>query len=327
MEERRDSRHNDSHRRYRESSRRRYHSERTPDGDMSAGRRRHRSRSPRDARQSKRRHSDRSIDSSRSLSPRYRQSHSEDHRRPSRPLRSPSYSPPRRRRHGNEDEPRPSHRKERHRSRSPPRKHSQSPQKPISSIRSHAPLPSQQAAFNKNPHNDQDNSAIIRPEPEAEKQKPNYAPSGLLAAETNTVANTSIVLKYNEPPEARLPPASAPWRLYIFKGSDLLETLPLHTRTCWLFGRERAVVDFPTEHPSCSKQHAVVQFRYVEKKNEWGEKRGGVKPYVLDLESANGTVVNGGRVPERRFVEVRSGDVLGFGESTREYVIMLPPKE
>lgn len=30
----------------------------------------------------------------------------------------------------------------------------------------------------------------------------------------------------------------------------------------YLFGRERRVVDVPTDHPSCSKQHAVLQFRW-----------------------------------------------------------------
>lgn len=163
--------------------------------------------------------------------------------------------------------------------------------------------------------------------PEAEKQKPNFAPTGKLAAETNTVANTTIVLKYNEPPEARLPPPSSPWRLFVFKGSGLLETLPLSERSCWLFGRERAVVDFPTEHPSCSKQHAVLQFRYTEKKNEWGEKKGLVKPYLIDLESANGTKLNGEKLPQSRYVGLVSGDVINFGDSSREYVVMLPPKE
>ena len=76
-------------------------------------------------------------------------------------------------------------------------------------------------------------------------------------------------------------------------------------------------MDFPTEHPSCSKQHAVLQFRYTEKKNEWGERKGGVKPFVIDLESANGTMVNGEKVPQRRYVEVRSEDVITLGESTR----------
>lgn len=168
---------------------------------------------------------------------------------------------------------------------------------------------------------------MAKPPPEAEKQKPNYAPTGKLAAETNTVTNTSIVLKYNEPPEARLPPASSQWRLYVFKEKEVLDTLPLFERSCWLFGRERAVVDFPIEHPSCSKQHAVLQFRYTEKKNEWGERKGGVKPYVIDLESANGTKVNGEPIPERRYVEVRSADVITFGESTRDYVILMPPKD
>ena len=86
------------------------------------------------------------------------------------------------------------------------------------------------------------------------------------------------------------------------------------------------MVDYPIEHPSCSKQHAVLQFRYVEKKNEFGDKEGGVRPYIIDLESANGTKVNGEKIPERRFVELMSGDVLAFGDSTREYVLILPPK-
>lgn len=114
--------------------------------------------------------------------------------------------------------------------------------------------------------------------------------------------------------------------MYIFKGKDLLETIELHKRSCWLFGRERAVVDVPVEHPSASKQHAGVQFRYVEKKSEYGDRKGEVKPYVIDLDSANGTKVNGEKVEGRRYVELRTGDVMGFGESSREYVLLLPPK-
>lgn len=189
--------------------------------------------------------------------------------------------------------------------------------------RSKAPLPSQNDAYN----GTSTDPALAKNNPPTEKQKPNFAPSGKLAAETNTVAGTSIVLKYNEPPEARLPPASQPWRLYVFKGSETLESISLHTRSCWLFGRERAVADFPIDHPSCSKQHAVIQFRYVENKDEFGDRKGGVKPYVLDLESANGTRVNGEGVPARRYLELKTGDVLAFGESTREYVLMLPPAD
>lgn len=117
--------------------------------------------------------------------------------------------------------------------------------------------------------------------------------------------------------------------MYEFKGEnpEPLSTTELGSRSCWLFGRETAVVDFMIEHPSCSKQHAVIQFRHVEKRSEFGDRIGSVKPYLLDLESANGTSINGERIPDRRYMELKSGDSVGFGESTREYVILLPPKE
>ncbi len=282
--------------------------------------RKSRSRSPRDEVFRARRR-----DSAEHLPPVGRHQSHRDDRRHSRRGRSASQSPPPKgRRRDSEDKPMCSSDQPRPRKRSlpEPRSHSPANLSPPSK-RSHAPLPSQEAAFRHDPISD----AVVKPPSEIEKQKPNYAPTGKLAAETNTVANTSIVLKYNEPPEARLPPASSQWRLYVFKGQEVLETLSLYERSCWLFGRERAVVDFPTEHPSCSKQHAVLQFRYTEKKNEWGERKGGVKPYMIDLESANGTKVNGEPIPERRYVEVRSADVITFGESTREYVILMPPKE
>lgn len=247
---------------------------------------------------------------------RRRRRSSRDH--PSRPHKTPlisprrSRSPPRHPKHS--------------RSRSPTSHTNKRPRSPSprTNKRARGPLPSQQAAFNGTP-NAPPGPTTTPPAP-ADKQKPNYAPTGKLAAETNTVAHTSIVLKYHEPPEARKPAASAAWRLYVFKGASTLATVELATRSCWLFGRESSVVDFPIEHPSCSKQHAVLQFRHGERKNEDGDVEAAVRPYVIDLESANGTRVNGGRVPERRFVEVRSGDVLGFGESTREYVVLLPPK-
>jgi len=135
------------------------------------------------------------------------------------------------------------------------------------------------------------------------------------------------VLKYHEPPEARKPPAKDGWRLYVFKGSDLIEIVELGERSCWLIGREKLVVDFPIEHPSCSKQHAAIQFRYLEKRNEFGDRQGRVRPYLIDLESANGSTVNGELVPTGRYVELQDKDVLSFGLSTREYVLMLPPAD
>jgi smad nuclear-interacting protein 1 len=66
-------------------------------------------------------------------------------------------------------------------------------------------------------------SASASAPPAENKAKPNFAPSGLLAAATNTVKNadgSSTLLKYNEPPEARKPLVG--WRLYVFKGEEQL---------------------------------------------------------------------------------------------------------
>lgn len=152
----------------------------------------------------------------------------------------------------------------------------------------------------------------------------------MLAAASNSVAQadgTTITLKYHEPPEARKPPPRDLWKLFVFKGQDIVDTIELGTRSCWLVGRELAVVDLPAEHPSISKQHAVIQFRYTEKRNEFGDKIGRVKPYLIDLESANGTMLNTKKVPESRYLELRNKDMIQFGSSTREYVIMLAPRE
>ena len=52
-----------------------------------------------------------------------------------------------------------------------------------------------------------------------------------------------------------------------------------------------------------------------------------VRPYLIDLESANGTMLNQERVPEKRYVELKTADVVTFGQSEREYVVILPPRK
>jgi len=113
--------------------------------------------------------------------------------------------------------------------------------------------------------------------------------------------------------------------MYVFKGKDLLHTIYLHERSVWLMGRDQKITDLFIEHPSVSKQHAVIQFRYITTTNEYGDKQGRVKPYLIDLESANGTSLNKKKVEASRYVELVDGDVVAFGDSEREYVLMLPP--
>lgn len=151
------------------------------------------------------------------------------------------------------------------------------------------------------------------------KQNPSFELSGKLAAETNRVRG--ITLLFNEPPEARKPDIR--WRLYVFKAGEVLnEPLYVHRQSCYLFGRERRVADVPTDHPSCSKQHAVLQFRQVEKEKPDGMLSKQVRPYVMDLGSTNGTFINDNRIEPQRYYELFEKDTIRFGNSSREYVLL-----
>ncbi|RMY09700.1 hypothetical protein D0868_04096 [Hortaea werneckii] len=195
------------------------------------------------------------------------------------------------------------------------------------SRKARGPLPSQDESYRGDASVQSRRSDTASGPPPPPKQKPNYKPTGLLAKEANTVAGTAKVLKYHEPPEARKPPPKEQWRLYVFKKKDLTDTIHLHERSVWLVGRDQSITDLYVEHPSISKQHAVVQFRYLTSTNEYGDKISRVKPYLIDLDSANGTKLNGEKVEASRYVELVDGDVVVFGESEREYVMMLPPAE
>jgi len=166
-------------------------------------------------------------------------------------------------------------------------------------------------------------SAAIKPEPEeaqteAEKEKPNFGLSGKLTEETNTFRG--VVIKYSEPQEARKPKKR--WRFYPFKGDESLPVLHISRQSAYLLGRDRKIADMPVDHPSCSKQHAVLQYRMVDYDRPDGTRGRQVRPYIIDLESANGTYVNNKRIDAKRYVELRERDVLKFGFSSREYVLL-----
>jgi len=178
-------------------------------------------------------------------------------------------------------------------------------------------------ARSRSPSRQRSRSGSVVSEKDKDKGKPNFNQSGLLAAETNKVKladGTSTVLKYNEPPEARKPLIG--WRLYVFKGKDQSDMLHIQRQSAYLVGRDKAVVDIYVEHPSCSKQHAVIQHRQVQEKDEFGTSKPVIKPFVIDLESTNGTLVNDETIPTARYYELKMGDVIKFGQSNREYVLL-----
>lgn len=137
------------------------------------------------------------------------------------------------------------------------------------------------------------------------KELPNYAPSGLLSK----VLKNGVELKYREPGDSIAP--KAPKRLFVYKDKNLLESFNL-SRSSYLVGSDSKIVDIKLSHPSISKQHACFQYRKV--KDE-------IRLYLIDLESSNGTFCNGEDVGVR-YYQILSQDVIKFGGSSREYVVM-----
>ena len=168
-----------------------------------------------------------------------------------------------------------------------------------------------------------------------EVKKADFGLSGALATDERT-GNTynGVVLAFTEPPEARAP--NTRWRLYVFrkrregqadgggggggKDAELIETLHVSRQSAYLFGRERKVADVPVDHPSLSKQHCVLQYRATPDARFGG--RVNYRPYLMDLGSTNGTFLNGERLEDARYYEMRKGDVMTLGGSTREYVLL-----
>lgn len=187
---------------------------------------------------------------------------------------------------------------------------------------------------------DNGNDANKEPAENPNKIKANFGLSGALASDTQTGnARDGITLKFSEPPEARIP--NTRWRLYVFrrkssdvkhaatdsdkKDDDLLDVYHISRQSAYLFGRERKVADIPVDHGSLSKQHCVLQYRALPSKSSSliGEApKLQCKPYLMDLESTNGTFINGVRLDAARYYELRRGDVITLGASTREYVLL-----
>lgn len=164
------------------------------------------------------------------------------------------------------------------------------------------------------------------------KVKANFGLSGALTSDTQTGnVRNGVILKFTEPQEARIP--NTRWRLYVFRrmssesssldpnkkkdDDDLIDTYHISRQSSYLFGREHKVADIPVDHPSLSKQHAVLQYRALPSKSKLQ-----CKPYLMDLESTNGTFINGVRLEPARYYELRRGDVITLGASSRQYVLL-----
>lgn len=85
----------------------------------------------------------------------------------------------------------------------------------------------------------------------------------------------------------------------------------------FLIGKDSRVSSIILEKISCSRQHAVIQFKKkIHKESEE------ILPYVIDLESTNGTLLNKDKIEPCIYYELKHNDVLNFGDENVDYVVM-----
>ncbi|XP_039021080.1 kanadaptin-like isoform X1 [Hibiscus syriacus] len=107
--------------------------------------------------------------------------------------------------------------------------------------------------------------------------------------------------------------------LEMLKDGCIVDQFKVYEKGAYMFGRVD-ICDFVLEHPTISRFHAVLQFRSS------GE------AYLYDLGSTHGTSVNKNQVTKRTYVDLRVGDVIRFGHSTRLYIFqgpseLMPPEK
>lgn len=168
----------------------------------------------------------------------------------------------------------------------------------------------------------------------SEDELSHFKPSGLLysqpkdntASSSSNSKTTSInntknergMLKYYECEDSCDPsqfPSRDAFKLFVFKDSSVVDTIDLSTRSYYRLGRDPTLNHLTLLHESISSQHAVLQYRLRDRR---------CRLYLMDLDSANGTTINGEAVvvEGKRFYEILDGDVVKFGASTRDYVFM-----
>ena len=160
-------------------------------------------------------------------------------------------------------------------------------------------------------------------EKEIEKEKPNFEPSGILLKDLemdyNKSINSKIIINYNPPNDSIIPDKNEIWFLFKFsedKKEDE-ETYKLIDKEYFLIGKDPRICDIRIKQKNISRQHAVIQFRKIRKEKGWQ-----ILPYLIDLNSTNGTYLNGDKIDNKKYYELREKDQLNFGDKNIDFLLM-----
>ena len=117
---------------------------------------------------------------------------------------------------------------------------------------------------------------------------------------------------YKEPTWGGIP--TKKYSVTVLKDGVVKDTVILEGKSFFTFGRLDDC-DVTTEHPSCSRYHAVLQYCIIEKDIR---KEG---YYLYDMGSTHGTCLNKEKIKAKVYSRVRVGYQMKFGGSSRIYIM------
>eukprot|EP01062_Namystynia_karyoxenos_P040365 TRINITY_DN29447_c0_g1_i1.p1 TRINITY_DN29447_c0_g1~~TRINITY_DN29447_c0_g1_i1.p1 ORF type:complete len:250 (+),score=63.28 TRINITY_DN29447_c0_g1_i1:79-750(+) len=158
---------------------------------------------------------------------------------------------------------------------------------------------------------------------ESPRDRPNFEATGVLATDAGETYK-GRTLKWTVPEDMKQ--SRRKWMLFVLRDGVPIEgregSFELSRRPAYMFGRDVGICDIPLMHPSISLQHAVLVFRSTALPQSSGEMLRAVRPYLIDLGSTNGTVVNRERLQPGDYRLLRHKDLIQFGNSSREFVLL-----
>jgi pSer/pThr/pTyr-binding forkhead associated (FHA) protein len=101
------------------------------------------------------------------------------------------------------------------------------------------------------------------------------------------------------------------YSLEVLKEGSIVGCLQLNEKAFYIVGRQPDICDIGLEHPSISRQHAVIQ-------------HGPTNIFLFDLQSPHGTYVNKTKILSLTYHPLHVGDIIKFGQSTRLYIVCGP---
>lgn len=139
--------------------------------------------------------------------------------------------------------------------------------------------------------------------------------SSLLEGSDESDEKKDSILDYMEPSWTGIP--EDVYKMEIIKSGVLLKTLDLSSKSYHVIGKSLSC-DVCMTHDTISPFHAILQYR---KTSDFENEKG---MYIYDLDSMNGTFLNGNRIIPNIYIPLHGGYIITFGDSPRKYILQTP---